>query len=97
MVRLAPVFPGWHLILAGPYEDREILGRLQRRIQEAGLARRVSLPGLVTAGLKAACFNRAEIFAQPSLHENFGMSVAEALLLGVPCIVSDGVALAEDI
>ncbi|NUQ48997.1 MAG: glycosyltransferase [Phycisphaerae bacterium] len=44
-----------------------------------------------------ACLARADLFAQASKHENFGLSVAEALQFGVPCVASDGVALAADV
>jgi glycosyltransferase involved in cell wall biosynthesis len=40
---------------------------------------------------------RTTVFVQPSAHENFGASIAEALLFGKACIVSDGVGLSEDI
>ena len=55
------------------------------------------LPGTVLGEAKAALFSRADVFAQPSLHENFGASVAEALCYGIPCVVSNGVALAPDV
>lgn len=96
-IRLNKRFPDWHLVIAGPHEDMEIVRRIQSSIAAAGLQSRLSMPGMVTYELKAACFAAGGIFAQPSLHENFGMSVAEAISFGLPCVVSDGVALADDI
>lgn len=96
-IRLAADFPDWTLILAGPPEDAAIFEALSRRAGEAGLTDRVAVPGMVRGPIKAALLSNADVFAQPSKHENFGISVAEALFFGVPCVVSSGVALAEDI
>jgi glycosyltransferase involved in cell wall biosynthesis len=96
-IRLHREFDDWDLVLAGPHEDAEIAARLTRRIAEAGVGQRVCMPGMVRGAAKAALLRRASIFAQPSSHENFGISVAEALLIGLPCVVSSGVALAADI
>ncbi len=90
-------FADWCLILAGTLEDMRIVQRLREEAERHGLGPRVMMPGTVVAEGKAALFDRADIFAQPSLHENFGASVAEALCYGVPCVVSDGVALAPDV
>jgi glycosyltransferase involved in cell wall biosynthesis len=57
----------------------------------------VHLPGMVTGKQKAALLKTADVFVCPSEHENFGLSVAEALLFGKPCIVNKGVALSEEI
>ena len=90
-------FPDWCLILAGTLEDHRIVQRLREQAEKHGIASRVMLPGTVMGEAKAALFSRADIFAQPSLHENFGASVAEALCYGIPCVVSNGVALAPDV
>lgn len=96
-VLIAGDFPGWRLVVAGPHENVELLALLRQRAAAAGLEGRVSFPGMVRGGLKAAMLTRAAVFAQPSLHENFGLSLAEAMTFGHPCVVSDGVALADDI
>ncbi len=94
-IALHHALPEWHLVIAGPHEDASISAALRRRIDETGLARRVWLPGLVRRGAKAALLRRAALYVQPSAHENFGMSVAEAMLFGIPCVVTQGVALAD--
>lgn len=66
-------------------------------IKKANIENKVHLPGMVMGDLKIALLAYARVFVQPSSHENFGISVAEALHLGKACIVSDGVALAEDV
>ncbi|HMQ14785.1 MAG TPA: glycosyltransferase [Phycisphaerae bacterium] len=90
-------FERWHLVLAGYHEDVRLVERLKQRAAQTSAARRVWLPGLVRGAAKTACLARADLFAQASKHENFGLSVAEALQFGVPCVASDGVALAADV
>src|SRR5690606_10961854 len=89
--------PDWHLVIAGNPEDVALAERIRARIRQLGLADRVSLPGMLVDGAKVALLRRTSLFVQPSLHENFGISVAEALLFDLPCVVSDGVALATEI
>lgn len=96
-LRVWKEYSDWHLIIAGPHEDQNIVSDLRRRIYQARADERVSLPGMVSGAAKAALLRRTRIFAQPSRHENFGISVAEALLFGAPCVLSNGVALAEDV
>ncbi len=96
-LRVHRTFPDWRLVLAGTLEDAGIVRHLQSLAAAQGIADRLMLPGTVLSDAKGALYQRADVFAQPSLHENFGASVAEALCYGLPCLVSDGVALAPDV
>lgn len=96
-IRLQSEFPDLHLVLAGPHEDVGIVKRVQARAEQAGIASRVSMPGMVLGEQKAALLSRATVFALPSVEENFGIAVAEAMLFGIPCIVAEGVALGHEI
>ena len=51
--------------------------------------------GWVEGERKAELLREASLFALPSHHENFGMSLAEALSCGVPVVVSPHVQLAD--
>jgi glycosyltransferase involved in cell wall biosynthesis len=86
-----------HLVLAGPWEDKELVRSLQSCIKDNLLQDKVHMPGVVRDPAKAALLRRATVFVQPSKHENFGLSVVEALLFGKTCVVSDGVALADEV
>ncbi|MGB8227268.1 MAG: glycosyltransferase, partial [Sedimentisphaerales bacterium] len=90
-------FKDVHLVLAGPLEDKELVKSLQSCIKDNQLGDKVHMPGMVQGPEKAALLRRATVFVQPSKHENFGLSVAEALLFGKISIVNDGVALANEI
>lgn len=94
---LAQRFPAWILVLAGPAYEPETAAALQAQIGNAGLADRVRLPGMVRGAIKSALLRRADIFAQPSAHENFGISLVEGLLFGKPAVVSSGVAIAAEV
>ena len=90
-------FPEWRLILAGVHEDPQLVRQLQEEAATNGIGDLVSLPGTVGGREKAALYSKAELFVQPSLHENFGISVAESLRFGIPCVLSHGVALSADV
>jgi glycosyltransferase involved in cell wall biosynthesis len=70
------------------------LKELARRL---GIADNVNWLGHVEGDEKARLLATATAFVLPSYSENFGIAVAEALAAGLPCIVSDGVALSHEI
>jgi len=86
----------FQLIIAGPGTP-QILRELQDLIQAEGLERRVHFTGMMDAEDKLQALSAADIFVLPSRHENFGVSVAEAMAAGVPVIVSDQVALCHEV
>lgn len=86
--RLEPDFPEWQLDIIGPNEGGE-LERLRRQIGELGLSR-VVLGGPIFGESKNAVMADCDIFVLPSLSENFALTVAESLMLGVPVISSKG-------
>lgn len=47
--------------------------------------------GFLSGAAKQAAFAASDIFALPSLNENFGIAVVEALYAGVPVVLSDEV------
>ena len=46
---------------------------------------------------KSEVLAAASAFVLPSYSENFGIAVAEALAAGLPCLVSRGVALSDEV
>ena len=71
--------------------------RLQALAAELGLGTRVEWLGYVEGARKAAVLERAHAFVLPSHSENFGIAVVEALACGLPCVVSQQVAIAPAI
>jgi glycosyltransferase involved in cell wall biosynthesis len=90
----ASQFPSARLLVAGP--DDEGIGRnLGTRIEELGLAGRISFLGSVGGDEKRALLQRSDVFVLPSADESFGIAVAEAMAVGCPVVVSPNVALQD--
>jgi O-antigen biosynthesis alpha-1,2-mannosyltransferase len=97
IVRLVEAFeetaPGWKLVLAGSlgFGVDEILARIQRSPRKSD----IQTPGYVPNATLEELFQRASVFAFPSLDEGFGMPVLEAMAGGVPVLTSNSSALQE--
>jgi glycosyltransferase involved in cell wall biosynthesis len=86
---------GARLVLAGPAEDAGYQRRLERLAGELGLGPRVLFPGPLYEEAKWAAYRDADVFVLPSQSENFGNSVAEAIVCGTPAIVTDRCGIAS--
>jgi glycosyltransferase involved in cell wall biosynthesis len=84
----------WRLVIAGS-GDAEYVARLEQMVQRLRATDRVTFAGWMDGEKKREIIRRASLFALVSLHENFGVSLLEALALGVPGLVSRHVDLAE--
>lgn len=83
----------WRLVIAGKGDDGYVRS-LERLVHDRGAAEYVSFAGWVDGDTKRNLIGRASLFALPSLHENFGVSLVEAMAAGVPALVSRQVHLA---
>src|SRR5262245_12331133 len=81
----------WRLIIAGSGESNYV-AELRSQAGE-----NVEFVGWIQGVEKYQVIQRADLFVLPSQQENFGISVAEAMALGVPVIVSKRVNLADEI
>lgn len=88
--------PAASLTVAGSGEQAYVAS-LQRLANELGIAQRVRWLGQVAGAEKAAVLRAARAFVLPSINENFGVSVVEALASRVPVIVTPGVAIHREI
>lgn len=86
---VADDYPEWRLRIVGPDEDR-YASQLLRQIATLGLTDRVSLEPSVVGINKFRLMRQAEVFALSTLHENFGMTVAESLAVETPVISTIG-------
>ena len=86
--RIEPAYPGWRLSLIGPGEERYV-DELRAMSRTLGLSR-VSFGEPVYGAAKWAAYRIADLFVLPSLNENFGLTVAEALAAGTPVIATSG-------
>jgi glycosyltransferase involved in cell wall biosynthesis len=85
---------GWKLILAGStagFGAAQILSH----IEQSPVASQIQIRGYVSAADLVDLYNRALLFAFPSLDEGFGMPVLEAMAHGLPVLTSNCSALPE--
>ena len=77
--------------------DARYIAALQSLARKLSIEAHVNLLGYVEGDKKSEVLAAASAFVLPSYSENFGIAVAEALAAGLPCIVSRGVALSDEI
>jgi glycosyltransferase involved in cell wall biosynthesis len=86
--RVEDKHPDWQLDIVGPlagsYPDQ-----LQRMIAQSAI-KRARLAGPLYGAEKANAYQKSDLFVLPTLNENFGNTVAEALALGLPVITTKG-------
>lgn len=86
--------PQGRLVIAGNDEEG-LAPRLRAQAEAAGVAARVSFPGHVEGAAKQELLAAAAVVVLPSVSENFGNAVLEAMAAGCPVVVTKGVGLAE--
>ena len=77
--------------------DAAATQRVQAAIAQQGLQARVQLHGEIAEDALPAFYDRADVFVLPSLHEGYGMALAEALARGLPVISSHAGAIADTV
>lgn len=87
---------GLALVLGGN-GDEAFVGELRDLAARLGIAGDVVWAGFVEGEQKKALLSAARVFVLPSYSENFGVAVAEAMMCGVPVIVSDQVGIHAEI
>jgi glycosyltransferase involved in cell wall biosynthesis len=80
--------PGWRLKIVGPPEGGHD-DELRALVVALGLGR-VSVEGPIYGDAKTNAYRDADLFVLPTLNENFGLTVAEALAAGTPVISTKG-------
>jgi glycosyltransferase involved in cell wall biosynthesis len=86
---IVPRHPDAKLVLAGP-DDHGHRAEVEREIQALGVGRSVRLPGFVGGENLSRLLATSTCLVLPSMTENFGNVVAEALAHRVPVIASTG-------
>lgn len=88
-VLAAKFLPDWRFVLVGKWHDDSI------ETLKAEAAENVEFLGFVDEEQLASNFARASVYVQASLHEGFGLSVAEAMTAGCWPVVSTAGSLPE--
>ena len=86
----------WTLVCAGPVDrDPAFVARLRDGIERRGLGARVRLVGPLTGRPLGAEYHAADLAVLVSWTETYGMAVAEALVRGLPVLVTEAGALPD--
>jgi glycosyltransferase involved in cell wall biosynthesis len=83
------------LVIAGPDFGRR--DEADALVARRGLSARTIFTGMLEGRRRVEALRDADLFVLPSLHENFGMVVVEALAAGLPVIISNQVAIHPEI
>ena len=87
---VARTFPNVLLTIAGDGAP-EFRAAVDRFVAAQGLENNVLMTGRLDGAAKWGAYASAELFLLPSRQENFAITVAEAMQMGVPVIISDKV------
>jgi glycosyltransferase involved in cell wall biosynthesis len=88
----------WRLTCAGSLDrDPATTARICAQLRADGLEDRVSLVGELDAAALALEYDRADVFVLATLHEGYGMAVAEALARGLPVVSTATGAIEETV
>jgi glycosyltransferase involved in cell wall biosynthesis len=86
----------FELRIAGDYNDNDkYYRRIKRKIENGGIAARVTFLGFVRAEKLAEIYRDSSVYILPSLSEGYGRSLVEALSFGLPIIASNTGAIPE--
>jgi glycosyltransferase involved in cell wall biosynthesis len=94
--KLAAENDNFHLMIAGS-GDAEYVTYLTNLVSSLGLQSQTSIVGFVTGEAKDLLLQGSDIFVLPSLSENFGIAVAEAMAAGCSVIITPDVQIAPEI
>ena len=94
--RLVQVNPKARLFIVGP-DSNGYTKVVQRLVQQLGLQDAVTFVPMVVGDEKERLFRAADCFALPSLNENFGRVLVEAMQQGLPCVISDNVYICDSL
>jgi glycosyltransferase involved in cell wall biosynthesis len=86
----------WRLDIVGDLDRApDYAAALRNQIRAAGLEDRVILRGGIARADLDACWRDAHIYVAASLHEGYGMAVAEAIARGVPTVTTRAGAIGD--
>lgn len=82
--RLAKDFPNWDVELWGGGGKKSYMQAMQAKIEKEGLSRQIRFMG--TTHDVEAVLRTGDIFVFPSAYEGWGMSLTEAMSMGLPSV-----------
>lgn len=86
----------WRLDVVGDLDRApDYAAALRARIRRAGLDARVQLAGGLPQADLEACWGAAQVYVAASMHEGYGMAVAEAIARGLPVVTTGAGAVGD--
>jgi len=86
----------WVFVIAGSGEDK-YTRKLKELVKKHKLIKKVFFTGFISGDKKSALLQYSDIFILPSHSENFGIAIIEAMQAGLPVLISDKVAISENL
>lgn len=96
LIAAMPQLPHATLTIAGN-DDENLTPQLHEQAGALGVESRVSFIGEVSGSAKYELLARASVVAMPSINENFGNVVLEALSMETPVVVTPEVGLSDEV
>ena len=91
---------GWkfHFVLAGANpQDQNYTAQIKHQITSSPLGKSTIITGFVAGDYKRQLLQQADLLVLPSYYENFGIVVAEAMIVGTPVLISDQVQIWQEV
>jgi glycosyltransferase involved in cell wall biosynthesis len=88
--------PRARLVVAGP-DDEGHGDQVRALVYRLGLEERVHMPGMLLGRAKLELLAAAQVWVLPSHGENFGVAVVEAMACGLPVVITDRVAIHDQV
>ncbi len=76
-------------IMVGPGEESYVQG-LRNQAQRLGLQGDVHWLGMQREPYKTACYRESDVYVLPTIQENFGIVLVEAMAMGLPIVTTRG-------
>lgn len=86
---IASELAGYQILIAGPKEDF-YYDEMKQRCKKLGVSDIIQFLGPVYGDEKWKLYQESDVFVLPTITENFGIVVAEALACGTPVITTKG-------
>lgn len=94
-VRVREQYPSVRYVIVGAPDSRDYLSKVQAHVRRAGLEASMTFLGRLSRQQLALMYQVADVAVFPSIYEPLGMVAVEAMLSGVPPIVTSVGGLAE--